>query len=100
MKSKLLLKSVSAIFATAVFVGTTLAGPSNPTAPIVAGNRIVSAGCPMQSPVTKTLGITNPKSNTQTKVVVGARFEGCTGTTVANMTCKGSSLSCSEMLRS
>lgn len=93
------LKSLAALAVTAIFAGAAIAGPSNPTASVIPGHRALVASCPMQESVTKSLGVINSKTNTPTRVAIGSKFNGCTGPTVATMTCKGSSVSCSEMVR-
>jgi len=93
------LKALSALALAALFAGAAVAGPSNPTASVISGHRAPVANCPMQQPVTRNLGLTSPKTNTPTVATIGSRFHGCTGGTVATMTCQGSSVSCSEMTR-
>jgi hypothetical protein len=97
MKTSTILKFFTAIVTTALFVGAAAAGPSNPTALATSDHR--SVGCPSQEAVTKNLGIVIAKANTPVRAIVGTKFVGCAGTTVATMTCKGSIISCSEMIR-
>lgn len=99
MKTTNSLKSLTALAVTAIFAGAAFAGPSNPTAPAAPGHRPLVAGCPLQQTVTKSIGVINSKTNIPTRVAIATRFKGCTGSTVATMSCKGSSVSCSEMVR-
>jgi len=92
MKTNPLFKFLGIATIGAAVVGTAIASPSG-------GYSLSSvlgfgAGCPMRTPETKLVFISNPKNTGLSQIVTGYRYKGCNGKTLKTMTCPGSNLTC------
>lgn len=90
--------TLSVLALATVIAGTALAGPSNPASSFTGITPVRQAqGCPMIKAETKLVSSQNVKANGPTQKTIGYRHEGCTGASVAKMTCGPSGATCASM---